>query len=164
MATIPDIPGVKLPRKHSTHALACGSMVGMSEAEFKSRRRAIALDGDRLGPIVGAALALVVFTICLTFRQNDLSASIVRAGWAFVLGYGATFFLVRIILRTTLREFLKLKAERLAARRQAQLEAQRANRGISPRFAESVGLADEAEQVAAPTPPAAPEPLEEEEA
>ncbi|MCH7959072.1 MAG: hypothetical protein IID08_03005 [Candidatus Hydrogenedentes bacterium] len=72
----------------------------------KKLKRVVALDGHRLGLISGTAIALVVMGVSFFYQHAEFSATGIRTGWAFVAGYGATFFLVRVILRTTLFEFL----------------------------------------------------------
>lgn len=62
----------------------------------------IALDGHKLGHIAGALVAFAVLTISLFLRNADALATFTRVGWSFVVAYGATYFLVRVILRTTL--------------------------------------------------------------
>ncbi len=62
----------------------------------------IALDGHKLGHIAGALVAFAVLTILLFLRNADALTTFTRAGWSFVVAYGATYFLVRVILRTTL--------------------------------------------------------------
>ena len=70
-------------------------------------KRVVVLDGDKLGLIVGATFATLVMGLCFFLRQVDAHTAAIRVGWAFVLAYGATFFLVRVILRTTLYEFIE---------------------------------------------------------
>lgn len=77
----------------------------------KKKGRKIALDGDKLGHVVGTTVALAVMAICFYFQKVDGVTAAVRVGWAFVIGYGATFFLVRVILRTTLFEFVQHERE-----------------------------------------------------
>lgn len=72
----------------------------------KSVKRSIALDGDKLGHVVGTVVALAVMALCFYVQKVDGFTAAVRVGWAFVIAYGATFFLVRVILRTTLREYV----------------------------------------------------------
>ena len=62
----------------------------------------IALDGHKLGHIVGALVAFTVLSISLFLRNADGLTTFTRVGWSFVVAYGATYFLVRVILRTTL--------------------------------------------------------------
>ena len=72
----------------------------------KKLKRVVALDGHRLGLISGTAIALVVMAFSFFYQHVEFLATGIRTGWAFVAGYGATFFLARVILRTTLFEFL----------------------------------------------------------
>lgn len=80
----------------------------------KQSKRILVLDGDKLGHIVGVLVALVVMAICFFVQKADGYTTAIRVGWAFVVAYGATFVLVRIILRVTLFEFVvdKKKKER----------------------------------------------------
>lgn len=72
----------------------------------------IALDGHRLGHIAGAVVGFTVLTLLLVLENADALTTFKRAGWSFVVSYGATFFLVRVILRTTL---VQLALERRVA-------------------------------------------------
>lgn len=72
----------------------------------KKFKRVVALDGHRLGLISGMAIAVVVMGVSFFYQHAEFLATGIRTGWAFVAGYAATFFLVRVILRTTLFEFL----------------------------------------------------------
>lgn len=101
----------------------------------KQPKRTIALDGDKLGHIVGALVALTVLLLCFYYQKVDGFTAIVRTGWAFVMGYAATFFLVRIILRTTLFEFIRLKQEEKGPKKGAHLgsgEAQAEAAEVAP--------------------------------
>lgn len=62
----------------------------------------IALDGHKLGHIVGALVAFTVLSLSLFLHNADGLATFTRVGWSFVVAYGATYFLVRVILLTTL--------------------------------------------------------------
>lgn len=73
----------------------------------KKIKRVVALDGHRLGLVGGTALALAVMAACFYLRGVDAVTAATRTGWAFVAGYGAIFFLIRVILRTTLSEFIQ---------------------------------------------------------
>ena len=86
----------------------------------KASGRVVALDGDKLGAVVGAVLAIIVMALCFFMRQVDGFTVATRVGWAFVAGYGATFFLVRFILRTTLIEFVEHQKEKKESRRKLQ--------------------------------------------
>lgn len=70
-------------------------------------KRVVALDGDKLGHVVGTVVATAVMALCFFYQEVDGYTAAARVGWAFVLSYGATFFLVRVILRTTLSEFIE---------------------------------------------------------
>jgi len=72
----------------------------------KKFKRVVALDGHRLGLVNGTAIALVVMAFSFFYQQVEFVATGIRVGWAFVAAYGATFFLIRVILRTTLFEFI----------------------------------------------------------
>ncbi len=74
--------------------------------EKQPPRRVIVLDGDKLGHVVGAIAATIVMAFCFFYQKVDGYTVAIRAGWAFVICYGATFFLVRVILRITLQEYV----------------------------------------------------------
>lgn len=81
----------------------------------KKTKRVIALDGDKLGMIGGMVGAFIVLILCLLLNVGTVTL-LIRMGWGFVICYGATFFLVRVILRTTLIEMIeqeKLEKEQL---------------------------------------------------
>ena len=96
----------------------------MARSEAKKPRRVVALDGSRLGNITGSCLACGTLAWCFFYREMDLASTMIRSGWAFVMGYGATFFLARAILRVTLYQALEEKKARreeiLARRRRAR--------------------------------------------
>jgi len=71
----------------------------------------VALDGDRLGPVVGFVAATVILVVCFFYREVDVPTALIRAGWAFVVGYAVTFVLVRVLLRTALTEFVSEKVK-----------------------------------------------------
>lgn len=78
-----------------------------------ARRRAIALDPDRLGLAIGGLSACVVLVVTLWFRHVGLLESAVRVGVVFVVSYAVAFVLVVIIKRITLTEIAKQReAER----------------------------------------------------
>lgn len=83
----------------------------------KGNKLSVTLDGDKLGQIAGATVALVVMAMCFYYQKVDGYTAATRVGWAFVLSYAAVFFLVRVILRTTLFEFIAHRDAELAARR-----------------------------------------------
>ncbi|MFP6581068.1 MAG: hypothetical protein VCD00_00775 [Candidatus Hydrogenedentota bacterium] len=92
-------------------------------------KKVIPLDGDKLGMIVGLLGAIAVLLIGIFANRGDLPAILIRAGWTFVICYGATFFLVRMILRTTLQEMieqekLEREQERALKKDQAKAEAE----------------------------------------
>ena len=98
-------------------------------SQKKSTRKVIPLDGDKLGMIVGLMGAIVVLLIGVFAQRGGLSSIIIRTGWTFVICYGATFFLVRMILRTTLQEMieqekLEREQERALKKDQAKAEAE----------------------------------------
>jgi hypothetical protein len=74
----------------------------------KSTKKVIPLDGDKLGMIGGMIGAIIVLIMSLYFHRGDIVTTLIRVGWAFVICYGATFFLVRMILRTTLQEMIEM--------------------------------------------------------
>lgn len=78
----------------------------------KKTGRVVALDGDKLGHIVGAGVALVVMALCFFYQKVDGFATALRVGWAFVIAYGTTFFFIRILLRVALFEFVIQKQEK----------------------------------------------------
>lgn len=78
-----------------------------------SNKKVIPLDGDKLGLIGGLIGAIAVLLLSTFLNRGDLATTLIRVGWAFVICYGATFFLVRMILRTTLQEMIEQdKAQR----------------------------------------------------
>lgn len=72
----------------------------------KKFKRVVALDGHRLGLVNGMAIAAIVMAFSFFYQRSEFLATGIRVGWAFVAAYAATFFLIRVILRTTLFEFL----------------------------------------------------------
>ena len=84
----------------------------------------VRLDGERLGHIAGGVAALLVMAVSLYVHKADALTTFTRSGWAFVAAYGATFFLVRVILRVTLRQVLEDRRNALEAKR-AQRREQR---------------------------------------
>ena len=101
------------------------------------KRKAIPLDGDKLGMIGGTIGAIVVLIVTMASGQSDLISTLLRVGWTFVICYGATFFLVRVVLRTTLQEMmLRKQQERIAKaekkkKEKAAREAEAANEQAS---------------------------------
>lgn len=83
----------------------------------------VALDGNKLGQIGGMTLAIVVMAVCFYWRETDASTALIRSGWAFTAGYGGTFLLVRIILRTTLFEMLEQDRAKRSAKGLKRSEA-----------------------------------------
>lgn len=86
----------------------------------KGAKLTVALDGDKLGQIVGAMVALIVMALCFYYQKVDGYTAATRVGWAFVLSYASVFFLVRVVLRTTLFEFIEHRNAEWAARRAKQ--------------------------------------------
>lgn len=89
-------------------------------------RKVIPLDGDKLGMIVGLLGAIAVLLIGVFMQRGDFATILIRVGWAFVICYGATFFLVRMILRTTLYEMIekeKIERDEERARKKDQAKA-----------------------------------------
>ena len=84
----------------------------------------IALDGHKLGHIVGAIVAFAVLSISLFLRNADGLTTFARVGWSFVVAYGATYFLVRVILRTTLA-LLALEKQTALMEKRARHKEQR---------------------------------------
>ena len=80
-------------------------------AEKKTRkkrpRKVVALDGDKLGMIGGTLGAMLILMIGFFSQTGTVTTTLIRMGWVFVVCYGAIFFLVRMILRTTLREMIE---------------------------------------------------------
>lgn len=116
----------------------------------KKIKRVLALDGHRLGLVGGTVLALAVMAACFYVRGVDGLTAATRTGWAFVAGYGAVFFLVRVILRTTLAEFIQFseskkrkarlgRGERAAAAAAGKIPAGFAAQGIPDISLEAVG-------------------------
>lgn len=94
----------------------------MARATKKRPGRLLALDADRLGLVVGLAAAVVVMVACF-YREVPWGATFIRAGWVFVVAYAAAFFLVRLVLRTTLAEMLHDKKHKRESRRAAERDA-----------------------------------------
>lgn len=105
----------------------------MEESGKKSSKpkKVIALDGDKLGMIGGMVGAIIVLIISLYRHPGDLMTTVIRMGTAFVICYGGTFFLVRMILRTTLQEMIesdKKEKRKRAEAREADKQAKREQR------------------------------------
>ena len=100
----------------------------MARATKKRPGRLIALDADRLGLVVGLAAAVVVMVACF-YREVPMGVIVIRAGWVFVVAYAASFFLVRLVLRTTVAEMLEDKKRKRESRRAAEREAAAARVG-----------------------------------
>lgn len=77
----------------------------------------IALDGHKLGHIAGAIVGFTVLALLLVLENADALTTFKRAGWSFVVSYGATFFLIRVILRTTLTQLALEKRVALQEKR-----------------------------------------------
>ncbi len=90
----------------------------------------IGLNGHRLGHIAGALVAFTVLTLLLVLGNADALTTFTRVGWSFVVSYGATFFLVRTILRTTLAQLALDKRVALQEKRERHREQRR--RGEEP--------------------------------
>ena len=73
-----------------------------------------------IGGMIGA---LIVLCISYFLHAGNLSTTFIRSGWAFVICYGATFFLVRMILRTTLAEMIEQEAAEKLKKKQAKSSA-----------------------------------------
>ncbi len=104
-------------------------------AKTPTPARTLALDGDKLGFVVGSTVALGVALVQMFLRDADLLTTLVRSGWAFLGAYAAVFFLARTILRTTLFEMLAEKESRREARRQHMRDAREkaaVTMGVSP--------------------------------
>ncbi len=82
----------------------------------------IALDGHKLGHITGAIVAFIVLTLLLALGNADAITTFKRVGWSFVVSYGATFFLIRVILRTTLTQLALEKRTALQEKRDRHRE------------------------------------------
>ena len=108
----------------------------MARIESNPNTKVVALNGNRLGQIGGAVVACVVMAFSFYMREVDAFTAFTRVGWAFVIGYGATFFLVRVILVTTLRQMVEERRrtleERRAGRDEVLLVRGRARAGPSP--------------------------------
>ncbi len=94
-------------------------------------KKVIALDGDKLGMIGGMVGAFIVLIICLVFHVSTIT-SLIRMGWGFVICYGATFFLVRVILRTTLIEMIEQEKMEKATQKNASNETNENAEGSTP--------------------------------
>ena len=82
----------------------------------------IALDGHKLGHIAGAVVAFTVLTLLLVLGNADALTTFRRVGWSFVVSYGATFYLVRVILKTTLTQLALDKRTALQEKRERHRE------------------------------------------
>lgn len=91
-------------------------------------KKVVALDGDKLGMIGGMIGAIIVLIISLYAHPGEMMTTVIRMGTAFVVCYGATFFLVRMILRTTLQEMIELDKKRKRDRKEAGDAAKKAQR------------------------------------
>ena len=94
----------------------------MARIESNPNTKVVALNGNRLGQIAGALVACVVMAFSFYMRDVDAFTAFTRIGWAFVIGYGATFFLVRVILVTTLRQMVEERRRTLEERRPTRRE------------------------------------------
>ncbi len=92
----------------------------------------IALDGHKLGHIAGAVVGFTVLTLLLLLENTDALTTFKRAGWSFVVSYGATFFLVRVILRTTLTQLALEKRVALQEKREWHREQRRQGDATEP--------------------------------
>ena len=94
----------------------------MEETGKKSSKskKVVAFDGDKLGMIGGTIGAILVLLISLYAHPGDMMTTIIRMGTAFVICYGGTFFLVRVILRATLQEMIEQEKKDKAARKEAR--------------------------------------------
>ena len=92
----------------------------------------IALDGHKLGHIAGAAAGFAVLALSLYFRHADAFTIFTRVGWTFVVAYGSTFFLVRVILRTTLAQLAMERRVALQEKREWHREQRRGERSEEP--------------------------------
>ena len=90
----------------------------------------IALNGHKLGHIAGAIVAFTVLTLLVALGNADALTTFRRVGWSFVVSYGATFFLVRVILRTTLAQLALDKRMALQEKRERHREQRK--RGETP--------------------------------
>ena len=87
----------------------------------KKTRKIIPLDGDKLGMIGGMVGGTFVLIISILLYPDSIATTLIRVGWAFVICYGATFFLVRMILRTTLIDMVEQeKAAKEEAKKQQE--------------------------------------------
>jgi hypothetical protein len=84
-----------------------------------ARKKSIPLDGDKLGMIGGMIGAIIVLFISLFAHKGEMLTTVIRVGWAFVICYGGTFFLVRMILRTTLLDLLEQEKATASAAKDA---------------------------------------------
>jgi hypothetical protein len=94
----------------------------VAETGAKKPRRIVALNGDKLGLVAGSVVATVVMAQCFFVQHVDGPTAALRVGWAFVIAYGAAFFLVRVILRTTIFEFVIQAREKKAKKRSRDKE------------------------------------------
>lgn len=78
-----------------------------TKSQKNKPQKIIPLDGDKLGMIGGLLGATCVLVISFLFQSGGMITTLIRMGWVFVACYGATFFLVRMILRTTLVDMIE---------------------------------------------------------
>ncbi len=105
----------------------------MATTETGKKSMVIALDGHKLGHITGAMAGFVVMSLSLYFRNADAFTTFTRVGWTFVVAYGSMFFLVRVILRTTLAQLALEKRVALQEKRERHREQRRGERGDDAR-------------------------------
>ena len=105
----------------------------------------IALDGHKLGHIAGAAAAFVVLALSLYLRQTDALTTFTRVGWTFVVAYGSMFFLVRVILKTTLTQLALERRIALQERRERHREQRKGERADEPDEAMDTGMETESD-------------------
>ena len=107
----------------------------MSEPKKKpsKSKKVVALDGDKLGMVGGMFGAIIVLIISLYAHPGDMMTTVIRMGMAFVICYGATFFLVRMILRTTLQEMIELDKKKKRDRKDARDAEKKAKREMLQR-------------------------------
>ena len=95
------------------------------KSQKKKPQKIIPLDGDKLGMIGGILGATFVLIIGFFTQTGTMTSTLIRMGWVFIACYGATFFLVRMVLRTTLIEMIE-EEKAIKRKKKADVKAAKA--------------------------------------
>ncbi len=124
-------------------------------ADTRKSGRVIVLDGDKLGHVAGATVALAVVVVQAFYRESGPLTTVTRAAWTFVGVYTAVFFFSRVILRAMLRQMIEEKRNRreqvLKRRQEARERAAEMGLAPPPGVEESPDQEGEGEQPASST-------------